>query len=195
MNFFHCNLFQEIFIYLRHYRFFLDWDEFPLVTAVAGIGKGKRFNISSQFLRYPDLLFEVQTFLQSVSAFLQIFGSWPNKNNHLLACQHMVIFQVESELRCPWKRLFSFAYLPLLLLLRLVTFCCFCENFAPLYPLSLPTMLFAWWGVFPKVLLSTCTVFKTSTCQQFFWLFVSLYCFMTSAHESLCQKTFIFFPE
>ena len=50
--------------------FLLVWDEFLLVTAVAGVEKEKEFNIPSQFLKYSDPLVKVPTILQSVSVFL-----------------------------------------------------------------------------------------------------------------------------
>ena len=91
----------------------------------------------------------------------------------LPACERMVIFLLKLELVSPWKRLFSFVYIPLCLLLQL-EFEFFCLllflYFGPHNFVSLA-------GKFPKCLVSTCSIFENSTWQQLFWLFVGLYCF------------------
>ena len=150
--------------------FLLDWNEFPLVTAVAGVEKEKEFDGSLQLLKYSDPLLEVPTFLESVSVFLlsEYLEVDSTRIIFLAACEHMVIFLVESELASPWKRLFC-------LLL-------FCNNFDP-------AILFVLQGPFLKGLVSTCSVFRNSTCKQLFWLLVSLLLFPISAWNSLPKRS------
>ena len=100
----------------------------------------------------------------------------------------MVIFLVESELVSLWKGCFHLhIYTTVLIIPVGVTVffacCCFCKIFALL------TMLFAWRGwAFPNGLVSTCTVFKNSTWQQLFRMFVSL-----SIVSDICSR--ISFPK
>ena len=79
--------------------FLLDWDEFPLATAVAGVEKEKEFDIPSQFLKYSDPLWEIITFLQSVLVFLLSghLEADPMRIIFLPACEHMLIFLVEPQ--------------------------------------------------------------------------------------------------
>ena len=101
--------------------FLLDWDEFTLATAVAGVEKQNKFDVSSQFLKYSDPLLEALNFLLSVSVFLltKHLEVDPARIIFFTACEHKTVFLLESDMVSPWKGLFLFAYIPLCLLFQL----------------------------------------------------------------------------
>ena len=199
MNFFYCNSFFKRFSIssaTTDFSFRLSWIS-PGNFCCRGWGR-KGIWYPLQFLKYSDPFSEVPTFLQSVSVFL-LPGHLEVDQTRIIilpACEHMVIFLVESEFASPWKRLLPFTNLPLC--------------FVPVIPVKVPalllaivfvrylppsTMMFAWQGTFPKGMVSTCSVFKNSTCQEFFRLFVSLYCFWYLLTKLFAKKIFIFFLE
>ena len=103
MNFFHCNLFQEISNLIRHYRLFFQIEmNFHGQLLLQGF-REKEFDIPSQFLKYSDPLLEIASFLQSVLVFL-LSGHLevePTRIIFLPAREYMVTFLVEPELVSP----------------------------------------------------------------------------------------------
>ena len=88
------------------------------------------FKILSSFVRSSHFFTNVSVFLLSENLEVD-----PMRLNLLPTCEYMAIFLVKSELISPWKRLLSFAYLPVCFFSRWSSSsfacCCFCKNFAP----------------------------------------------------------------
>ena len=175
--------------------FLLDWDKFPLAAAVAGVEEKKRIWYSFTISKI------LWSFVRNCHVFTKCFSlpaiwtfrNWPDKNNLFTSLWAYGNFSPGIRVGTSLKKVVFIWIFTIVLVAPIeVPALLLAVVFVRTFP---STMLFAWREVFPKELVSTCSVFKNSTCQQFLRLFVSLNCFWYLLTKHFARKIFLSFLE
>ena len=121
------------------------------------------------------------------------FGSWPDENNTFTSLWAYYDFSRGIRVGISLKKvvficIFTIVLVILVEIPALSLTVVFVRTLPPLLPHDVVCVA----GAFPKGLVSICCVFKNSTCQQLFRLFVSLHCFWYLLTKLLVKKIFFF---
>ena len=119
------------------------------------------------------------------------FGSWPDENNTFTSLWAYYDFSRGIRVGISLKKvvficIFTIVFVILVEIPALSLTVVFVRTLPPLLPHDVVCVA----GAFPKGLVSISCVFKNSTCQQLFRLFVSLHCFWYLLTKLLVKKIF-----